>query len=596
MRYYGLSYKDSIRKAVSDVSNSIDGYKYTDRISNINIDEDQHFLKDTCLFAAGKAEKQIDSVKNKSRDFIKVVFPYYEGVEKTASTVMYTAKKIGEMLNEANSAMLRIDNALNETKEYKGKKVTSGAIKNAGVDKKKCASLSAEIWKKIVELQVNNDIISDFVAVKYVNIFNEKLKNHTKLSTDDEKIFDDIYSHYISIFQGLQYVFSPIELEIFNNLYDHYVELRFGPNGNARKLPEKTIQNCIDVYEFLNPKAKQITDTFFQKIYDGGNEDEIFTSRIIKYVLYTDEPKYRDVILYYLPGAELGVLPPGGISNKSGKTINLVLTEDKDHSLENDGAFTHEMGHFIDDFAFEDINGENGEDIDDYSDQFGEQLRKDLRSHIVGKLIYIGYYDMSKEDRDAVVDFILSPENVNVSTVTDSNLYKKYLPDDWSPRQIKAFESLRNYYGYTEYIYDPSNPDVYDTKGHHGLADGTPEKGIIDDVSGGQSNNQIGAMGGHSLNSKKKLLNGESISTSNIKSADDLHDALLNYDYWYSNKDGEERTLKDSYSSEFFAESFALRVYDHDLGPTRQVFTGGNKLFDEAYDKIYAQVMADPNR
>lgn len=595
MRYYGLKYRDGINKAY-DVSRSVSDYHYKDRIDSIDVAQEHISLRTSCSDVADLAEKQIEAVKNKTRDFVSAATQFYVNVEKTSSTVMTIAKKINEMLNEANNAMLRIDSELNETKEYKGKKVTSVAIKNAGVDKKKCASLSAEIWKKIVELQVNNDIISDSVAVRCVNKFNDMLKKHETFSKADKDIFDKMYSQYIALHKGRHFALSEKEREIFTNLHEYYVELRFGPDNDVRKLPEITIQNCIDAYEMLNSKAKVTTDTFFKKIYDGGNEDEIFTANCMKYVLYTDEPKYRDVILYYLPEAELNVLAPGQVSNCSENVLNLVMTEDADHSLKNDGPFTHEMGHFIDNHAFEDIKDENGETLDDYSDQFGEQLRKDLRSHIVGKLIYIGYYDMPKEDRDAVVDFILSPENVNVSTVTDSNLYKKYLPDDWSPRQIKAFESLRNYYGYTEYIYDPSNPDVYDTKGHHGLADGTPEKGIIDDISGGQSNNQIGAMGGHSLNSKKKLLNGESISASNIKSADDLHDALLNYDYWYSNKDGEERTLKDSYSSEFFAESFALRVYDHDLGPTRQVFTGGNKLFDEAYDKIYAQVMADPNR
>ncbi len=595
MRYYGLKYRDDVKFAAYGVSRSVSDCHYKDRINSIDVAQEHINLRTSCSDVADLAEKQIEAVKNKTRDFVSAATQYYTNVENTSSTIMSIAKKINEILNEANSAMVRIDNAIKEVKEYNGKKVTSVTIQNAGVNKAKCNSVSNEIWKKIIELEVNNDIISDSVAVRCVNKFNDMLKKHETFSTADKDMFDEMYSHYLVLFQGRHFVLSQKEREIFTNLHEHYVELRFGPDDDVRKLPEITIQNCIDSFEILNPKAKATTDTFFRKIYDGGNEDEIFTANCIKYVLYTDEPKYRDVILYYLPKAELHVLAPGETSNRCGKTLNIVMTEDADHSLKNDGSFTHEMGHFIDDYSFEDMKGEDGSDMYNYSDLFRKQLTDDLRNHMVGKLIYMGYYDMSKEERNSVIDFILSPENVNVSTVTDSNLYKKYLPDDWSPRQIKAFDSLRDYYGYREYIYDPSNPDVYDTKGHHGLANGTPEKGIIDDISGGQSNNQIGAMGGHSLNSERKLLNGDSISTSNIKSADELHDALQNYDYWFYNEEGKDRTLNGHYTTEFFAESFALRVYDIDLKPTRSVFTGSSKLFDEAFEDIYARVQEDRN-
>ena len=94
-------------------------------------------------------------------------------------------------------------------------------------------------------------------------------------------------------------------------------------------------------------------------------------------------------------------------------------------------------------------------------------------------------------------------------------------------------------------------------------------------------------MGGHTLNSKKEV-DGKAINSSIIKSEEDLHNALKEYDYWYS----EDGKLNNHYVHEFFAESFELRVYGIDQKPTRDIFTNASNRFDEAYDEIYARVQA----
>ena len=116
------------------------------------------------------------------------------------------------------------------------------------------------------------------------------------------------------------------------------------------------------------------------------------------------------------------------------------------------------------------------------------------------------------------------------------------------------------------------------------------EEGIISDIAGGQSNNQVGGITGHTLDSKKEI-DDKPIDSSMIKSADELHEALVEYNYWFD----ENGKLNDHYAHEFFAESFALRVHGKDVKPTERVFIKSSDLFDKAYEKIYEDVQAKTN-
>lgn len=591
MRHYDTTYRDEIRNSIYGVKRHIRDIDYDKPIKSVEVSQEHHFLKDYCIAAASQAHNQVDVLRERTRNAGDLVDKFYKSVEETGASIKFTATKIGELLIEANVSMMRIHSALNETGDYSGKKVNSKIIRNAGVDKAECEKTCKEVWEKITDLQVKKHIISDYVAIRYVENINELLRDGKKLSSKQKDWFDDICEHYLGMFEGKQVMLSSKEKELISTIHSQYVELRFGPLDDCRDLPKNAINNCIVAYEMLNPKAKQITNSFFENVLKENDEEINFSVDCIKYVLYTDEPKYRDVILYYLPLAQLKRIEPGEIDSYGGNTLYLVLTEDHDNRLKNDGAFSHEIGHFIDNYAFDDIEDKNGNKIANYSDSFREQLKTDLREHMQDSLSDLGYGTMEEEDQKAVIDFILSPENTNISTTTDKELYKTYLPDDWSTKQVDAFTDLRDHYGYSEYVYDPTSFEVYEVDRHTGLASSNDEEGIISDIAGGESNNQIGGITGHTLDSKKKI-GDKPITSSVIKSADDLHNALVEYNYWFE-KNGK---LNDHYAHEFFAESFKLRVHGKDLTPTQSVFTKSSDLFDKAYEEIYAKVQAESNK
>ena len=590
MRYYDTTYRDDLKNYIYAVKREIRDIDYDKPINQTDVDQAHNYLKEYCLAAANEAHDQVDILRERTKNAANLVDKFYKDVANTGSSIQFTAANIGDLLLEANNSMIRIHNALNGIGEYKGRKVNSGIINKAGVDKAKCDKISKDVWEKITDLQVKKGVISDYVAIRYVENINATLRDGKKLSSKEKDWFDDICEHYLKMYEGKNIMLSQRERELISTIHSQYVELRFGPLDDCRDLPKVAINNCIVAYEMLNPDAKKVTDGFFDKVLKENNEEIDFSVDCIKYVLYTDDPKYRDVILYYLPMAQLERIEPGDIASCSGNTIKLVLTEDHDNRLENDAAFTHEIGHFIDNYAFDDIEDKNGNKISNYSDSFKEQLKIDLRNHMKRSLFNLGYGSMDEEDQEAIVDFILSPENANVSTKTDKELYKTYLPDDWSTRQVDAFTDLRKHYGYSDYVYDPSNPEVYEIENHTGLASSKDEEGIISDIAGGQSNNQVGGITGHTLDSKKEI-DEKPIDSSMIKSADELHEALVEYNYWFD----ENGKLNDHYAHEFFAESFALRVHGKDVKPTERVFIKSSNLFDKAYEKIYEDVQAKTN-
>ena len=81
MRYYGLKYRDGINKAF-DVSRSVSGYHYKDRIDSIDVAQEHICLRTSCSDVADLAEKQIEAVKNKTRDFVGAATQFYANVEK----------------------------------------------------------------------------------------------------------------------------------------------------------------------------------------------------------------------------------------------------------------------------------------------------------------------------------------------------------------------------------------------------------------------------------------------------------------------------------------------------------------------------------
>lgn len=587
MRYYDTTYRDDLKNYIYAVKREIRDIDYDKPINETDVDQAHNYLKEYCLAAANEAHDQVDILRERTKNAGNLVDKFYKDVANTGSSIQFTATNIGDLLLEANNSMIRIHNALNGIGEYKGRKVNSGIINKVGVDKAKCDKISKDVWEKITDLQVKKHVISDYVAIRYVENINATLRDGKKLSSKEKDWFDDICEHYLKMYEGKNIMLSQRERELISTIHSQYVELRFGPLDDCRDLPKVAINNCIVAYEMLNPDAKKVTDGFFDKVLKENNEEIDFSVDCIKYVLYTDDPKYRDVILYYLPMAQLERIEPGDIASCSGNTIKLVLTEDHDNRLENDGAFTHEIGHFIDDYAYDDVKDKKGKTYYNYSDYFRKVLKDDLRNHMIDAFVDLGYGDMKDGERDAVLDFIFSSENVNIAYDKDKTVYQDYLPEDWSPKQIEAFTAIRSHYGYCDYVYDPSSFDVYDTDSHPGLANDTDERGLINDIIGGETNNQVGGMGGHTLNSKKEV-DGKAINSSIIKSEEDLHNALKEYDYWYS----EDGKLNNHYVHEFFAESFELRVYGIDQKPTRDIFTNASNRFDEAYDEIYARVQA----
>lgn len=579
MRSYGEEYLGELKESLVNFRDSVDSESYSSEISQVTVATDRAYLKSASLTATADAIGHVQSVKDKTDDIIFVLNKFYREVDDTADAILKIADSINEIIAEANNSMVRIVDALNGTGDYEGQKVTSDILKSAGIDKQKCSEIKDGIWKDIYDTEIKNDVLTDEVVLNHVDRLNSLVSSGQELSAEDALVIDTIYSKYLESIKNSGEELSEEDKKRISIIYDYYVSIRFGAN-------DKGMQNCIDAYELLNEDAKATTDKFFASA--SGKHDKNIDDNIlkIKYAIYTCDPEYRDIILHYLKDLELNLVEGGASYSSGALNLDLTITNSQNYC-----SFFHEFGHALDDMSV----GVKAGDGTDYSEKFSNPLQTDLSKHIDSSLVYLGYGNMSEHDREEIIDFIISDNNVNVSLPMEQ--WKKLLPSDWSSEQISAFIAVRKYYGYREYSYIGQNNsgNAYSYHDNAGtVIHNQFDNGILCDVIGGLTNNQIGGVFySHNISSDPTKADYMPNDASIITSADMIPDYLKKYNYWYSHSDQDSNadgTLGHMVCTEFFAENFEYNALGLDLNPTRTVFSGTCDMFNEAIDGIYGGI------
>ena len=312
----------------------------------------------------------------------------------------------------------------------------------------------------------------------------------------------------------------------------------------------------------------------------------------IKYTVYTAAPEYRDVILHYLPKVRLRIPEQDEIANYNHsirdifgrRTISLHL----DDTSRGDSAFCHEFGHALDDLVAEDTDKVNY-----ISDCLSDTILDECRDHIKSEIDKCD--NLSDTQKTELLDYFFSRENPNVSLENDPKYYRKLLPSSWdlSPELKDAYERVRDYYGYEEYIYLEGDDSVYKTKEKNGIMSRFGCQIILSDMFGGVTNNKVGGMGTHRLKQENKMVDGTPITSDVVKSASDLYECLTDFNYFYGlDKDGNE-FLRDSYATEFFAENFDFKMNNKDMKAVYSELGRSSKQFDDLYAKIAADVLGE---
>lgn len=613
MRKYGTDHKDKLIGELESIKALVPSTPYSRTIEPIEIDEEHKFFKIACWETAKEAHDQVYKVTKKARVVKNIITEFYGGVDTNATEILAAATKVSDMLIEANSVLQRMDAALCSVGDYQGRKVTSSILEEAGVNKDEFSKLSTEAWNKICDIEIANNAITETAVNVFVNRITSMLSKGETLSKEDANRVDPMYSVYLKRFTGSKDVKLPTDdRKKIKQLYQYYADKRFDGALDSHLLKPQNLQNCIDAYELLNPAHKEIFDNFLSDVYSmpeylEGDETVLKHLRCIKFDVYTASNDYRKIIFNHLPELELHILEPDPVniahyspgSDKKKPSINLILKKDPYHMDKPDCAFCHEFGHAIDDMSFEDYTEKDGRVRNNISIMFRDTLISDFRTHLettISDLDITRIEEAKKTDKDAtplstkqvneIIDFIISKENVNVSVDGQSDYYKTLLPKTWSDEQIEIFSDVRDYYGYSEYVYDENSEDVYVKKDKGNKI--TIFTSILDDIVGGITNNQLGGLGGHSLDQTRLLLSGDAISSKNVTSADALYEALKEYDYWYYSEDKKyEVKINDHFATEFFAENFNCHLKGMDMTDTREIFGNSVDLFEQTLEDIF---------
>lgn len=609
MRYYGEEYKDFISKSIKDVHDSIKDPDYASNVRRVDVSSKNAGLKTQCVNAAGTASSHVDSIRGKLENLIDVLNTFYLNADATSDDVLKVAKEIRELLNETNAALVRMNGAVNGIGKYTGTKVTPKTLKSAGLNDTRCNELKASIWDKLFTIQSKNDKISYDAAVAFVDYINNLREKGLEIPKDLLKHIDTVFGVYIEKMKSLDPEKIPtVDMKRLEGIYSYYVSTRNVENSKDLEKPD--IQNCVDVYEILDPKAKdQITD-FFKEVSGESPTVDLNILRI-KYALYTADEEYRNAMFYYMRYLTVEIHDDIDIDryclNKDGKNF-LNLKSLRDEKNNNFSSFFHEFGHAIDDLSEPD---EKNRTV--YS---SEQLRKnlviDLRNHMRKTLILTLKINLPVKKREEVLNFFFSSENINV---VDENGIPYPCPKNWDKAQVMAFYRLREYYGYKNYVYDKNTKTYVEEKidgksAHLGYSYGeNPYKkpikkignyivdkvnkykeqereqeqqngkklhyGIRDDIIGGLTNNQIGGtVKGHPA---PVFTDGNPVTNST-----EVHNRLVSYNYWYSNN---KRT--NMFNTEYFAENWESGVLGYSTETATEVFGSARKEYEKIRDEIF---------
>ena len=607
MRYYGEDYKKHIRDSITNVHNSVGGSDYAQIIRNVDIASKNAHLKTECINAAKNANSNVDSVRGKLQHLVTVLTTFYDGVDGTADAILEAAKKIDDLLEETNSALVRMNSAINGIGEYSGTKVTPEALKDAGLNETDSKLLKADIWDKLFSIQFENGDISYDEAVAFVDYINNLKKKGLSIPDKILKHIDAVFSVYLEKMKSLDTdKISSVDMERLKTIYDYYVDNRNINDVNS--LDPQTIQNVIDVYEILDPEAMAKTADLFAEV-SGQDQNIDLNIQRIKYALYTADEEHREIMFYYMD--QFVVKLPEGDKGSSyskdivdGKRTLYIALERVD--TDNFCSFFHEFGHGLDDVTVPD--GPNGETYRS-SDGLNESLVSDLKKHMQESLNKLGI-DLPGDQEMEVVEFFFNYKNTNVKDLP----WGYGLPSEWTTAQKIAYYKLREYYGYKEYeyvgtpgnAYNPNpkeirgiiskptgstNPNVQAASGNN-KPSGQNIYGIREDIVGGLTNNKIGGVDtGHHAGTDNTLPQDTTV----INSKEALSDGLSDYTYWYSDQNQKNQTDRDrnltvNPSSEFYAECWEYSVLGYDMKPTREFFDNSCNQFNDSVDKIWNDI------
>lgn len=590
MRYYGTDYLNELTKDITAAHDCVDSQDYSKSIQGVTVGSSREGLKNSGIGAGQRAFSHINSVKDKFNVLQAALDTFYAEVDETSSNIVGLTDKLDELMSEANSSLVKICDMLNGVGAYQGVCITADSIKSAGVDKQKFTEVTRDFWIVVIDTEVEGEKLNDNAVEAYVDYLQESLTNGETLSKED--------------------------IARLTKIYDYYVDHRFGSTGDVRDMSMQTVTNCVDVYELINPSAKNTMDVFFADPI--AQNDEIMNRNMvrIRYATYTADPEYRDTILYYMPSLNIVRYDLDEREHYSGSPhfydwqlrnnglyINIAIDYDAKNST---------YGPYIEDSAFGAFFHEFGHGIDDVSDLFGDSsrglhqtLEEDLRNHMIGALNKASTMSisdsekaliasLSDEERQEIIDYIISYNNSNVVPPTGIDGVEEdyFLPwnlgDENYDRMTTAYNYLRNYYGYAELEYVGTADMAYEYNSYPAMSDEikrVEKYQLVSDIIGGLTNNSIcGDYWAHSA--PQDMRNDPSV----YYNALDLYFALNEYSYWYSRDPFLPRTPTGHTEHEFFAESFDFNVRGVDLEPSRAIFENSCNQYDEIMNDIYDDI------
>ena len=350
MRYYGKDYLDELKRSINNVSDSAELTNYSTRIRNTYVSGKRTLYKERGIEVAQNAFNHVITVNQKLEKLQEVLESFYGEVDSVSSNAVALARMLRTMIDESNRSMVAICDMLDGVGEYKGKEVTGAAISEAGINRVNCKNLRYRFWTFMIDTEV--ELEDGVLDEKAVEIFLDDVTKR-KIKAQDLPIMD--YNR-------------------LKKLNAYYANNRFGEKNDISKMNNDTIANCVRVFEFLNPVAKEATDKFFKK----SQETEFLITQLhidaIKYSIYTMDPKLRSITLYYLSKMKIGTYEnPRSYYASGSNKLYLNLTE-----CITDGSvifedFFHEFGHALDDYSK--LCGLS-------SNAFHDQLISDFKEHM----------------------------------------------------------------------------------------------------------------------------------------------------------------------------------------------------------------------
>ena len=552
MRYYGEEYLNDVTRTIAATKNAVDSPDYKIPIENSFVKDNRYELKQRGVDIAGNAFRHVNDLKDKLDTLQSLLNTFYAETDESAARVVDMTGTVMQLINATTSSLTEMTQMLRGVGSYAGVEITSKHIISAGLDKDKCAILTAKVWSQIVESGIESNELDENAVDKYVTCLQDWEKHGNELSRED---FDKLLK-----------------------LFDYYVSDRYGSTGDIRDMDRQVVTNVINVFEVLNPFAQYVTESFFEGARSSENYIVDLNIDRIKYAMYTAEPKLRDIMLYYI--SDVYIADYGAERNGFENVFNnlrLALETSYDNKA---------GGVYIEDNPFYSFFHEFGHAIDDVSTLFGTAsagmnttLVSDLKADMVRAVNDAGLTFLTDTELDQVIDFMVSSKNVNVRPPKGEGL-EYLLPADWSMDQVGVFCFLKNYYGYYEYTYEEDPDIVYTCSEDPYRLDNSPIRDVrecetISDIIGGLTNNQTGGSYVHHIKEPP-------FDPKKIKGPEDIADYLEKNSYWYKNG-----KLKNNAEVEFFAEYFNNNVVGYGVEETRAIFGKSCDRFDKIIDKMY---------